>query len=450
MNFKPKTQKGVSLLIVVVFVSALMLVMAGLAEVQLAFIKDIKSRRADMRLRNLAEAVSGMAQWKAGKLNSGENTGAIDAADPMMTALFEVAQDMGITNCADMDGDDLNGAQPCVSFEIEGRAQGAASTVSLNGVSYYSVPSVSVDADGEKYATGDAGIACANLTDGQIADANNACNWNKITVGQSIEIPLYWQDSQGVVTKLPAGSNFILRVRTPCENYVASHEATSDCNAEDRIELYPRVVDNKDHPEDAPFRNIYEDKVLIGWEINDSSSGKTLIPADAKQVSNYRNWPDSFNPNLNNFAGANTEISAGRINAAASFPARQSLALNNFIVLDKEYKGKDIINPGDEPIKSIKDFLGLAEVSKPILRLMFVDRPQKTPQILGTEKMTREQVRSEAYNVPYLEYQLLTASPVSDSKYTLIGFAQIEDSKMQIKKYKSMPVSAGGFVLEQF
>ncbi|MBI5412801.1 hypothetical protein HZA42_00455, partial [Candidatus Peregrinibacteria bacterium] len=215
-----RDKSGASLMIAIVFVSFFMLVMAGMFEAQLRVSASISNMEAESKAKYLMDSAQEIASYWAATAGVGENFGDLDAngQKPYLDPLYALAAELGVTNC--VPASTAADQTPCVSIEVKGRnADEAASKVAFAGASaseYFSAP---------MKGTGDAAAACGATT----ADsADDACNWNRLYVGQSVEIPLYYIDASGQPVKLfaaGAGSQdeFRLRMRTPlCAEFGAS------------------------------------------------------------------------------------------------------------------------------------------------------------------------------------------------------------------------------------
>jgi len=403
-----KNTAGVSLIIAIIFVSAFLLVIAGLAEVQIRTIRNIANRESEAKARYLAESAQELANYwvttKGVGANSEDDANGIGL---LKGALYVVAQGMGITNCVSTN---------CVpDFKIQSRA-GAGDTFSLSfgtalPQTYYSVP-IRRTGSVAKECQVDVPTALAAVTD--MDKANDACNWNKIGVGETVEVPLYYDDQTG--TPSWGSGSFILRVRTPCEDY---ENGTTNCTSGERIELYPKVGD-------PAYRNRDKDKVLIQWLISSKDGGKTMVAGDKTVV--VQNGSLRVDLSDTRDGSKNTEISAGRIDDAVD---NSSGSLDGFLVLNSDQKGKDLAQSDPQSINSF-----LQNVSNPILRLSLVDQPKRQAP--------------PSLNVPFLEYQLLTTNAISDTKSSLSGTIQIGDFKKEFSASQKHEPTLGGFALESF
>lgn len=433
-----RKKSGVSLIIAIVFVSALMLVMAGLFEAQIFTIQTVKNHELEGKADYLEEGVKEIAGWYAANASLGANISSDDTNPSqtltnMMNAIYAMADDM--MNSGAVDANDPNAAgqgegftcidtnpdpqktESCAALTIKGHAE-LADQIKLGNTSYYSVPIAK---------TGDAGTDCdkKQIDPNDPDNANDSCHWNKLKMGDSVEIPLYYMDGAAVSAHdfTAVGSAFILRVRTQCGSD-SNNDGIKDinCDADQRIVLYPPEGD------DANFLKVGVDKVLIQWTISDSdpASNKTLLAVDSKD-NNTKLRLKAKGP----LGEANTEISASRIDWAKDSAVGDD-PLYDFIILEDkavDKEGKDLNNIATSVGQFIKGS------TKPVLRLSMVDMPRNI---------------DNSANVPFLEYQLLTKTKVSDSKSLLTGSAKIGDFYKEFKTYSYRKQTAGGFVLESF
>lgn len=413
---KNSLHAGVSLIIAIVFVSALLLVMAGLFEIRIRVIQAVGNRETEAKAQYLAESAVELASFWAATHGVGRNTTDADAAMDL-TPLISAANNLGIS-CDDIDGNATNGSQPCVGVEVVNRPADAAQKVTLGATTYFSAPiRGSGDAAGES--------DCSSRP----ADADDPCNWNRLAVGQTVEIPLYYENSDGTVTKLNFGTGgppeeFKLRVKTP-----------------GNIMLYPSVT-AATGGENPDYRNPDRDPVLVQWSIFDEG-GSGVITAWDK--------PDAENKRLmSGYRERNTEVSSGRINLARpdiSLGADVD-PLNNFIVLQYLNSGGDDDKHYGKKTDKSKQLIGNAistdtsGYTKPTLRLTLVGQPQRSDS---------DDVNDRSFDVPYLEYQVLTkTTPMSDSKSLIIGRAEIGGFRKEFRKYLKRQTSASGFAIESF
>ncbi|MEK7523736.1 MAG: hypothetical protein AAB588_01770 [Patescibacteria group bacterium] len=417
-----------SLIIAMLFATAFMLLLAGMAQSQLAVIRNIANRENADKTRALIESVEELASYAASKHFSGWNSTAESVAELEQEA-WESAREMGYTSCDTTNA--ANGTKPCAGFSVQGRGD-AGTRINFNGTQYYSVPTP--DYDGSKLiGTGSAAkadsqglSACDPATYKDGTQANDPCFWDRLNVGQTVEIPLYYEDASGVVQNINlATSTFKLRVRTPCDN--AGYEEVAGCR---RVELFPRVSTTTDS-----YRNVKKDKVLIQWMI--TGEDKTLLASDA-ETGGVRD--DRLFKN-------NTELSAGRINDAMS--PNDGRYLSDFLVLQEDHKGTQLAgSEKEEPL--IKAF----NSPNSTLRLSLVGQPRRNVYD-STQYNPERHANDRAFDIPYLEYQLLvicntSGCAPSDSKAILSGWVQIGGFSKSFVKYRRKEPSFGGFVFENF
>lgn len=423
--------------------------MAGLFEVRIRVIQSIGNRETEAKAQYLAESAAELAGFWAATHGVGRNTAdeantpaGIAAMNAFLAPLFGAATDLGIANCADMDGDPTNTAvQPCVGVEVVNRPTGAAQKVSFNGENPPSHFSAPIKGTGD--ASGD-DVDCS----GAPADADDSCNWNRLTVGQTVEIPLYYEDSAGGITKLDFSAvsteEFRLRVRTPACAGVAA-----GCD-NGRLILYPSVT-APDGGENSDYRDPEKDPVLVQWSIFDGG-GSGVITAWDEKLDEKRRMTDSTK--------RNTEISSGRINLARPGVSRpeESDPLDNFIVLQylnsfaEADKDKHLGKKSDKQSQSIGQFIAQPNIAKPTLRLSLVGQSQRNiAQDNDTFFYEDGDINDSKFDIPFLEYQLLTKnSPPADMKSLIIGWAEIGGFRKEFRKNKKLQTTVSGFAIESF
>lgn len=446
------SKDGVSLIIAIIFVSAFMLVIAGLAQAQLNTIRSIGNREAAAKVRFLADSAAEFAAYWASTQGIGANSAGVDLS-VFNGILFHAASRAGISNCEDMDANPVNGQEPCMGFEVAGR-QSALQGIRIFGAppDYLSAPSA---------GTGNAGT-CTNPS-----DADQACNWNRLYLGESVEIPLYYEMPDGAASAHnfgTAGKELRLRVRAPCGNFAASG-FTGNCNLADRVTLYPPKANTTTSPEsgyrrvnDAP--RIPKDPVLIQWSISDFvSSGTSTLLARENTVedppgSGIKRRKISEGGGFGggvSYTNQNTEISAGRINLAKDgLNLISHDPLENFTVL--QYKAGSILDRekhrGLDLNRNLREIGSyISTFGNPVLRLTLVGQPQKDD---GNPLMPQN-INNHSLDVPFLEYQvLIDGIEIADSKSSIYAWAQIGDFRKELRKTFKREATLGGFALEQF
>lgn len=451
--------RGVSLLIAIIFVAVFILMTASMAELQIRTLHMMNDNRAETSLRDLAKSASRAASWLSGLLKEGENFNlATDTTSPHyqgLVSLFDsLAQQLGVGPCFPPPG--VSGA-PCVDISVASRSTGQVQ-IGGSGASYYSVPAALSETRGTVpgvSGTGDAGKDCEKKfipASTGLPDANEECYWNRLYFGESVEIPLYYVRPDGGIEKLrlttSSTSDFRLRIRTP----LCTADNTPGCAfASNRIELYPRVSNTPD-----PFRTIRDtdpndglikkDPVLVQWLISDSAANETLVAMET-DVSSNTERPNPINRSF--VSQNNTEITAGRINDAESAVPPQYLgtpAAGEYVVLESDFQGLNINNKQHQEIYA---FTNIPNLNQPILRLTLVERPKRDIDTTRTH-MTSAEYNNKALDVPYLEYQLLTTAPVSDSKSVIKAVANIAGLSKEVRNIKKRPTTLSGFAFESF
>lgn len=419
--FNLKDKSGASLVIALIYVSAFLLVIAGLTEAVLKTTQAIRNSETSAKAFYLAEGAMEKARLWIKENGVGENavSGDFSADDreEYLEELFEEAAMAGIGDCASDSDPVREGVQPCIGFEVLGRGSGAAAQVRLNSADYYSVP---------MKGTGNAGENCAGRAVDSLSNADDPCNWNRLNFGQSVEIPLTYDGGETIFS-----GQFKLRIRTPCGSFDDSREL-SECS--ENIDLYPLTSA-------SDYRNTSADPVLVQWLISGETAGResvTLIANDRLARTDELRHENSTTGN------ANTELSGGRINEAK----RDGDDLNYYAVLEQNYSSKNIsaISPGE-----ISSFL--ATINNPVLRLSLVTHPKKNQKSDGTLYSPSPALINDAsFDLPYLEYQLLTdgGHPVPDSKSRIRAWMRIGDFREEIIKDVERPASLSGFAMENF
>lgn len=257
------------------------------------------------------------------------------------------------------------------------------------------------------FKDGDAGSRC-NLykpdanptvdigTTGGIANIDNldySCNWNKLTFGSSltdrVAIPLYYDTSgpsQAPVLFSPFNSNvpannratqFLLRLRTPCKPCGLVNEnglppdGTRDClpGADETI----CTGANDRYVLDTGLNNS-ENEIVVQWQL----SGRCTI-GGREQECGIVSYPE-----------------LRYISAIYEEMINQNLK-NKTVLANSTSKGQaNYVHPPTQPLVSSI----LQNFTKPVLTLF----------------LSKSLISTEGFNVPYLEYQVLTNKPIGNSK----------------------------------
>ncbi len=283
--------------------------------------------------------------------------------------------------------------------------------------------------------TGTAGKNCAmykpNSTgtvkvDFELANSSNnldqlnySCNWNKLIFGSGqtdrVAVPLYY-DSAGpsgvseIVNpysgQTPAAKNLIVRLRTPCKPCAvdANPDFQRACDAAVKDET---VCEDKDRYVLDTGINNKGDDVVVQWLINGecTENGKTEA-CGVMPIADKKN-PAGFSALYESKIYSNSAV--GNDNKSVT-PYPYSIIDNATISYDANAYPKltTIIKTSSDPKKINSN--KLSQISKPVLTL-FLNKP------LLTEKKS---------NIPYLEYQVLTDSPVGNSKSTLEAIITVD------------------------
>jgi hypothetical protein len=199
-----------------------------------------------------------------------------------------------------------------------------------------------------------------------IGDVNDDCNWNRIYYGQTVEIPLYVDGTSAF-----EGGVLDIKVRTPeCED-------GDDCGASGR-----RLIKCLDGVPATPTKNgcaLADDKVVMTWQIwGDRVGGSNYVEG----------W--EYDDCMGKRCPTDSEIYTTFINSVQS---------GDYIVINVG----DFSAPSEE---SISD--ALSQFSDPVLHLAFI-----------------QTISNADGPIPYLEYQIVTAEPISNDRsfITAKGYA---------------------------
>lgn len=379
-----KCSEGVSLLLALILIGILVLFALLITNVVFGSIREA----ANMQRANQAFYAA----------EGGLEAGLLLNAKKGITFSTAGAQEVVYPTSADCSAND-----PGCSFQVDTHfvVQGQVlPDIKINNS--YVVPAV---------GTGTAGEACDALkavTQGSFAyngiqyndPFDHPCNWNKIKVGESAAIPLYYQDQNGMKVNIlkNQSSSIQLKIRTACP------DGKIMCSSAERPDL--------DYASGDP--NFSGNDPVVFWQIvgKDQATGETytLDPELKFQAPKV----------LDQYA---TLISEKKI-VLAKFILNYVVLDQNDIGIDKfECKGSILdflLNADPMPACAAMPWSG-QQIIEPVFKLRVIN---SLKDILGT-------------TVPYLEYQLVidTTAPPADTVQTITSESFVESFKqvLQVK-----------------
>lgn len=282
--------------------------------------------------------------------------------------------------------------------------------------------------------TGDAGKNCAmykpnitienvnnvenSLTNGvaNTDQVNYSCNWNKLIFGSGqtdrVAVPLYYDeaklDGNSSVPKNPfkdgTAKNLIVRLRTPCKPCAVDANPDFQRTCDDKVKD-ETVCENDDR---YKLDATTSDDIVVQWLINGecTENGKTEA-CGVMPIS--QGVKDKNNKSIPVSALYETKILAN-----------SKTTLNNYEIINNKTLTYDSNNYPSlvyllETASALSSVKKLPTMDKPVLTL-FLSKP------LLTEKKS---------NIPYLEYQVLTDSPVGNSKSSLEVTVNVEGNSFR-------------------
>lgn len=247
-----------------------------------------------------------------------------------------------------LENSDRSGCQSTGSYTIYPYA--TENSDASDGLYYLPIPGTGTAAPTED---------CSILDDDQ--DIDHACNWNKLTVGESVTIPLYYEDGYGSRTfpDTMGLTGWYLRMRTPCM------DGDLDCDAADRY-----VISNKSA---GTYRQTSDNPAVVLWEmVAETSTGSVnMIPSDSLDSSSNRSLTE------------NTEIYEGNIQV---HPYDGTLSIN------------DVLLPISSSIPSLYSSLSTL--------YSFIQTPSYTNLYFSMNTINRLEA-TDGTAIPYLEYQVV-------------------------------------------
>lgn len=443
---------GISLLIAVIFVGALMIIVVGLAETTINAIRDSRDYHRILQARYASQGMLNAAMQKALKGPRGaEINMASSSAESFLQGVLCGQPSSGRQNTACLSGSFMS------AVNVMSKASAALKLASEN---LYSTPAAFTK-DGKVKGTGSVSETCEYDMDGDddvdnddYKSADNPCHWNKLYPNEKHDLPLYYEESGGIV-KNPKDTNLskiYLRARTPCQKvengelkYIEWCKGLADPKwPGERPKLYPFGDPDKE-------RMPEEDENIMLWQISadvqpypqfspilypiplkgpdEDIDSDTII--EKKIHAQYRDCTERYIEKELEDKGYRVKC-----NTVLYASALQYLIDNeNLKVLTEQTVGQDIaglfgkiinfltnqteLDPknstGTEPIgfsyarNNAK--WGDRTLNAPFLQIYLAEPPADTAW--DASQTVEQQLK---HYIPYLEYQLLTDKQVADEK----------------------------------
>lgn len=210
-------------------------------------------------------------------------------------------------------------------------------------------------------------------------DIDHSCNWNKLSVGESMTVPMFYDDGSGTLS-FPGDTamnlqGWYLRMRTPCSN----GSIAEDCDGGSRYTISSKSA--------STFMQSSDNPSLVLWEfVGETSSGSTNI------------LPDDLTSGSNRHVQINTEIYEGLVNYS---PWTSTSGYTNTVLVAKN---SSTLTGFD----SIYDFLRLTGYTN-LYFSMSINNILEVP--------------SSGETIPYLEYQIVmdANAPVMANTAEIMG-----------------------------
>jgi Tfp pilus assembly protein PilX len=381
-----RTRPGTSLLVALGLTTIIVLVALGVSSVVVSSIRDSANANAQIQAYYAAEGA--MEEGLLASANKGEG---YTAAKPSYQLCPPTNSSSGVASATP-------NCTVSASYTINGQVKDT-----------YSSGDYGIPAPG----TGDVGQNCDQLnpdikdsfsydgtkftygTNGKYPPEDNPCNWNKIKVGETASIPLYYTDSSGTAQNIftATGSpSFTIRIRTACPS------GTQFCATTDRPTLNTGTGDSNYEV----TTNDYDDPT-VSWEIDAQLAGGTnSILSPYLKWSSTSGWTNNLKPQLNT-----SIIYKSLINDAASssFPFEVLNSTCGTSASSPACSGVDSSNCHG----SIISFLigGSGNTCKPATGSS-IQWPVVTKPVLKLS-IIHSLDGSDGNTIPYLEYQILTS-----------------------------------------
>jgi hypothetical protein len=300
-----------------------------------------------------------------------------------------------------------------ISAEISGKTSKFVSSCSYGFSSVcYTIPEIGQGTAGNRSlmpVKNDPTRDCALYKTEDTPDLNHECNWNRLSFGSSstdrVVIPMYYTkdngDPQEYHKTIIGQPHFVLRVRTPCKEW---NKTSQTC--QERYRLYTGT-ENEDND------------IVLQWQITGKcDDGGNEIDCGLIPWVKFDQFSGVFDPR-------SSGISEDRINIGITNSTFLAL-------LSSSSFERDII----KTLNYAKSILNeeIINLSKPTF-VLFLNKP------LISEGPPKERI-------PYLEYQFLTPSQISNPESKLSVFASFDGNSSSNTIYKSIQGALIDFAIQ--
>jgi hypothetical protein len=276
-TLKTQTGKGMAMVMMLILVPILMFLAMSFVDPIVRSFRSAVNDQKTLLAKNVADSMFEIALWDSRGAGVGENVKNEDWPQPI-----EREYDFGtatvrwsVMATPDISDDKLiEVVSGDKYYTIPSPGSGTA------GDDYCSTSEPVVDGDSLTETLGELGIEPGDLGGTNYDAFSWPCNWNKLREGESVVIPLYTEDENGVVHPFwTSGSTFELRIRPPCDtDKVTSREDEYESEICSEGERYTLKGD----------AGLAEKTVLVLWEItgkqvDENGDDVVLEPFDQDQ-----------------------------------------------------------------------------------------------------------------------------------------------------------------------
>ncbi|MFC1599862.1 hypothetical protein ACFL3T_02435 [Patescibacteria group bacterium] len=301
-------RKGMTMIMMLIFVPIILIVAASYVEPIIRSFRAAVNDQKTLLAKSVADSMFEIALWESRGGGTGSVTSGCICDSPPCDE-----PDSTASNCNSL-GIDFGFGQATGAWYVFGTPEVDSDHLIVEGSNeWYTVPSLgSGDAGGDYCSTAEPVIdedMLRNALNGLVGEANEdviddvfdwPCHWNKIREGESVVIPLFIEDSAGVVSN-PADlgmDRFELRFRAACDPDdldAMPDYANSICHEGQRY-----VVEGDDGQTDT---------VIVLWEIVGDEVDASDVPTGNKIIlgpytgTNIFLQSQIFNGIINNYRG---------------------------------------------------------------------------------------------------------------------------------------------------
>lgn len=279
----------------------------------------------------------------------------------------------------------------------------------------------------------------------EAAALEHPCNWNRISYGETVTIPLYYLDDANLAVN-PADSSgiksLVLKMRTPCKDGKLDNNSFECVNG--RYELDVDLLN-------GDKKIIETDDTAVNWQIiAEDFNGRAvvLLPNDQREEVSIEQG--SFIRKKDK----NSEIAESKINKATASSTNKYAVLLDKGLCNFGNRGDSSLCSGKDTENFVGSLLNFLQEKKqssaPVPRPSNAqdwDQIKKEKPVLKFTVIHPLTEKNTATNIPYLEYQLITDKPIASNLQIVEVSAEINGFKQSLQSKNPIESSILEFVV---